>query len=155
MWAAILPLKNLKKIGRRCLLFCSMCSVVLPWKSVRESSFCMVSLYGRRCVPRFCVDVCQQNKSCIYSSSRYLLDSLKMNRCKILRSIDSKRRKWGIEIRKNLLVSLRLRWYEFVAFAVDVDNFYVLVGLEVFSEFGDVYIHRTSVEVIIVYPNGL
>ena len=54
-----------------------------------------------------------------------------------------------------LLGCLYLGGYEFVALAVYVDNLDGGVILEVLAELGDIHVHRTGVEVIVVDPDGL
>ena len=44
---------------------------------------------------------------------------------------------------------------EFVALTVDVDDFNRWVVFEVLTQFGDVHVHRASVEVVVVDPDGL
>lgn len=43
---------------------------------------------------------------------------------------------------------------ELVSFAVDIDDFYVVVVLEVLTQFGNIYVHGAGIEVVIVNPNG-
>ena len=45
--------------------------------------------------------------------------------------------------------------YEFVTFAVDVDDLDRGIVFEVLAELGDVYVHRACVEVVVVDPDGL
>ena len=47
------------------------------------------------------------------------------------------------------------RHNEFVAFAVDVDDFYIFIVFEMFAELRDVNIHWARIEVVVVNPNGL
>ena len=54
-----------------------------------------------------------------------------------------------------LLGCLNLGGYEFVALAVDVDDFNLWVILEVLAQLGDVYIHTTCIEVVVIDPDGL
>ena len=44
---------------------------------------------------------------------------------------------------------------EFVALSVDVDDFNLRVVFQVLAQLGDIDVHRTSVEVVIINPDGL
>ena len=44
---------------------------------------------------------------------------------------------------------------ELIAFAVDVDDLYVGIIAQEFTEFGDIYIHASGVEIIVVNPDRL
>ena len=44
---------------------------------------------------------------------------------------------------------------EFVAFTMNVDNLNLRVVFQVLTQLGDIHIHRTSVEVVVVNPDGL
>ena len=44
---------------------------------------------------------------------------------------------------------------EFVTFSVYVQDFNIFVALQMLAKFGDIYIHASGIEVIVVNPNGL
>ena len=44
---------------------------------------------------------------------------------------------------------------EFVAFAVDVDDFNLRVVLQMLAQLGDINVHRACVEIVVVNPDGL
>ena len=50
---------------------------------------------------------------------------------------------------------LLFRGDELVAFAVDIDDFYLRIVLQVLAQLGDVDIHRAGVEIVVVNPDGL
>ena len=50
---------------------------------------------------------------------------------------------------------LAFRSDELIAFAMNIDDLNRRVGLEMFTELGDVHIHRTGVEVVVINPYGL
>ena len=52
-------------------------------------------------------------------------------------------------------VLLLFRGDELVAFAVDIDDFYLRIVLQVLAQLGDVDIHRAGVEIVVVNPDGL
>ena len=49
---------------------------------------------------------------------------------------------------------LLVRNDEFVALTVDVDDLHLVIVLEVLTQLGDVHVHRTGVEVVVVDPDG-
>ena len=55
-----------------------------------------------------------------------------------------------------LLTSLIFLWRdELIALAVNIDDFNLVIILQVLAQLGDVNVHRTSVEIVVVYPDGL
>jgi len=50
---------------------------------------------------------------------------------------------------------LFFRGDELVALAVDVDNLDLRIVLQVLAQLGDIDIHRTSIEVVVINPDGL
>ena len=44
---------------------------------------------------------------------------------------------------------------EFVSLAMDIDDFNLWIVLEVLAQLGDVDIHRTGIEIVVVDPDGL
>ena len=53
-------------------------------------------------------------------------------------------------------ILLLLSWnYELIALTVDVDDFNLVIILEVLTKLCDVNIHRTCIEVVIINPDGL
>ena len=56
--------------------------------------------------------------------------------------------------KRPIMLNVNVWGYEFIAFAVYVDDFYIFITLEVFTQFRDVYIHRACVKVIVINPNG-
>ena len=54
-----------------------------------------------------------------------------------------------------LLCLFLVRCDELVALAVDVDDLNLVVVFQVLAQLGDVNVHRASVEVVVVNPDGL
>ena len=48
-----------------------------------------------------------------------------------------------------------IRSNQFVALAMNVDDFHVLICLEMLAQFGDVDVHRAGIEIVVVNPYGL
>ena len=47
-------------------------------------------------------------------------------------------------------------WYDdFVTLTVNVDDFDRRIGTQVLTQFGDVNVHASCIEVVVVYPDGL
>jgi hypothetical protein len=44
---------------------------------------------------------------------------------------------------------------EFITFTVDIDDFNLWVILQMLAQLGDIHIHRTGIEVVVVNPDGL
>ena len=38
---------------------------------------------------------------------------------------------------------------------MDVDYLYLIIVFQMLAQFGDIHIHRTSIEIVVVYPDGL
>ena len=53
------------------------------------------------------------------------------------------------------LILFRFRSYQLIAFSVNVDNLNRIVFLQMFTQFGDINIHTTCIEVIIINPDSL
>ena len=51
--------------------------------------------------------------------------------------------------------SVSFRGNKLIALAVDVDDFNLVVVLQVLAQLRDIHVHRTGVEVVVVYPDGL
>ena len=49
---------------------------------------------------------------------------------------------------------LNFRGYQFITFAVNIDNFDRVVFLQMLTQFSDIYIHASGIEVIIINPNS-
>ena len=49
---------------------------------------------------------------------------------------------------------LNFRGYQFITFTVNIDNFDRVVFLQMLTQFSDIYIHASGIEVIIINPNS-
>ena len=56
---------------------------------------------------------------------------------------------------KTLFSAVRIGSDQFVSLTVDVDDFHVLISLEVLAKLGDVDVHRTGVEIVVINPDSL
>ena len=50
---------------------------------------------------------------------------------------------------------LNIRCYKLVTLSMDVDDFDAWIILQVLAQLGDINIHRTRIEVVVVNPDGL
>ena len=49
----------------------------------------------------------------------------------------------------------RIRRNQFVAFSVNIDNLYLRIILQMLAQLGDLNIHRTRIEIVVVNPDCL
>ena len=40
-------------------------------------------------------------------------------------------------------------------YGMDIDDFYLVVVLQMFTQLRDIHIHRTGIEIVVIYPDGL
>ena len=49
---------------------------------------------------------------------------------------------------------LLFRRNELIALAVDIDDLYLVVFLQMLAQLGDIHVHRTGVEIVVINPDG-
>ncbi len=49
---------------------------------------------------------------------------------------------------------LLFRRNELIALAVDIDDLYLVVFLQMLAQLGDIHVHRAGVEIVVINPDG-
>ena len=58
-------------------------------------------------------------------------------------------------VRSRIRLGLGFRSYQFISLSVNIDNLDRFIFFQVLTQFGDIYVHATRIEVVIVNPDSL